>query len=196
MSPPNIPSTAEDQLDLLSTYLDELGTYLTSRELFWPIGPAKLKFPKLTIGNLLLAFKTVEAEQSTLDAAQASRLHQIQTRWNQASTRWASAISSKAQREMGARLNLWRAYLTDLAEGRGRNSRFPVEVRNRVIFELLAPLASIDDAAFALQTAMSALDEHMQALTRPAPFQWEDAVRAGFSSESYPSLYRTPAREP
>jgi len=151
--------------------------------------------PKLTIGNLLLTLKTVGARQSTLNPDQHGRLHQIQTRWNQISMKWDSAISSKAVREMGARLNLWRGFLTDLIEGQGRRYLYSTEVRNRVLFELLVSLTADEDASAELRTTMLSLDGRMQALTQPAPFQWEDFLQADFNRESFPFLYQTTSEQ-
>lgn len=195
MSPPNTPAALEDQLDLLTTYLEELEPYLMSQELFWPIGSMNAQSPKLTIGNLLLTLKTVGARQSTLNPGQQGRLHQIQTHWNQTSMKWASAISSKAVREMGARLNLWRGFLTDLIEGQDRRYLYSTEVRNRVLFELLVSLTTDEDASADLRTTMLSLDGRMQALTQPAPFQWEDFLQADFNRESFPFLYRTTSEQ-
>ena len=195
MSPPNIPATLEDQLALLTTYLDELEPYLMSQELFWPIGSMSAHSPKLTIGNLLLTLSTVETKHSALDANQQGRLHHIQTRWNQASKKWASAISSKAIREMGARLNLWQAYLADLDEGQGRRYLYSTEVRNRVLFELLVSLTANDAEVVNLRNTMLSLDSRMQALTQPAPFQWEEFLLAEYGPTTFPFLYRTTSEQ-
>jgi hypothetical protein len=191
MSPPNIPASPELQLDLIAIYLDELEAYLLSDELFWPIGSVNLNFPKLTLGNLLLAMKTAGAGQPEMNVDLQARFHQYKTRWHQASVKWASAISNKAVREMGARLNLWRGYLTDLAEGNGRRLLYPSEVRNRVLFELLVPFTQDKAQVSELQKNMAVLDQRIQALSQPAPFQWEDSLQADFPLEAYPFLYRT-----
>jgi hypothetical protein len=190
MSPPSIPASLDDQLSLLGAFLDDLKPYLMSPELFWPSGSAGAKSPKLTLGNLLLTMMTIEAGLTSLTAAATSSLHQLQTRWTQASAKWASAISNKAEREMGARLNLWRGYITDLVEGRGMRYLYPTEVRNRVLFELLVPLIQDEQAVHALQKHMASLDAKLSPLTQKAAFQWEPALQGSFSEDAFPFLYQ------
>lgn len=190
MSPPNLPKSTAEKLTLLSTFLDELDPYLLSKELFWPLGGMQ-QAPRLTLGNLLLILSTLESQAGSLDAGQQARLHKLQTRWRQAQGNMASAVSAKALREMGARLNLWQGFLTDLSENRGKGYLYTSEVRNRVLFSLLAALPLDDDEVNRLLKSMASLDNQMAAFTKPAPFQWEEELEAAFPREAFPSLYRT-----
>ena len=190
MSPPNLPTTAADQLTLLSTFLDELDTYLLSNELFWPLG-SHVQATRLTLGNLLLAMRTLEGTETQLDVPQQVQLHKLQTHWHQARVKMTSAISSKALREMGARLNLWQGFLTDLSEGQGKHYLYASEVRNRVLFALLATLTVDDEDVRDLDKSMVSLDNRMAAYTKPAPFQWEEELEGAFAREAFPYLYRT-----
>ena len=190
MSPPNLPATAADQLALLSTFLDELDAYLVSKELFWPLG-GKQQAPRLTLGNLLLAFRTLEATAASLEVSQQVQLQKLQTRWHGARVKMASAISAKALREMGARLNLWQGFLTDLSESQGKQYLYASEVRNRVLFALLAALPLEEEEVSRNLKSMANLDNQLAAYTKPAPFQWEEELTAEFPREAFPYLYRT-----
>jgi outer membrane PBP1 activator LpoA protein len=191
MSPPNLPATAADQLTLLSTFLDELDPYLVSKELFWPLGGKQQQAPRLTLGNLLLAMRTLESPAASLDVSQQAQLHKLQTRWHQARVKMASAISAKALREMGARLNLWQGFLTDLSESQGKHYLYASEVRNRVLFALLATLPLDEEEVSRLLKSMASLDNQLAAYTKAAPFQWEEELEAAFAREAFPYLYRT-----
>jgi hypothetical protein len=190
MSPPNLPATAAGQLTLVSTFLEELDPYLVSKELFWPLG-GKQQTPRLTLGNLLLALRTLESPGASLDATQQAQLHKLQTRWHQARVKTASAISAKALREMGGRLNLWQGFLADLSESQGKHYLYASEVRNRVLFALLATLPLDDEDVSRLLKSMASLDNQLAAYTKPAPFQWDEELEAAFAREAFPYLYRT-----
>jgi hypothetical protein len=103
----------------------------------------------------------------------------------------ASAISAKALREMGARLNLWQGFLTDLSESQGKHYLYASEVRNRLLFALLANLPLDEEEVSRLLEAMAGLDNQLAAYTKPAPFQWEEELESAFAREAFPYLYRT-----
>ena len=147
--------------------------------------------PRLTLGNLLLGLRTLEGATTSMDVRQQAQLHKLQTHWHQARTKMASAISAKALREMGARLNLWQGFLTDLSEGQGKRYLYASEVRNRVLFALLTALPLDEDEVSRLMESMLSVDNRLAAYTKPAPFQWEEELQAAFTREAFPYLYRT-----
>jgi hypothetical protein len=195
MSLPSLPEHTSRQLDLLSSQLDELKAYLLSPELFWPLGGPIRETPRLTLGNLLFNLRTLKSGSSMLESAQQIRLTRLESIWEAAQTRWESAIAKKALQEMGARLNLWRGYLDDLSEGLGGRLNYATEVRNRVLFELLIPLAARDEAYDEMLAAMHSLDQRFVGLSTPADFVWNEAYRDAFPKPLFDQLYRRPDLE-
>ena len=193
MSLPNLPEDSTGQLELLSNQLDELKAYLLSPELFWPLGGPISDTPRLTPGNLLLNLRALRSRSRELQPAQQTRLVRLEAAWEAEQTRWESAISKKAFQEMGARLNLWRGYLGDLSEGLGGRLNYAIEVRNRVLFELLLPLPARDEGFDHLLTAMHSLDKRFAFMSTPGPFVWNEAYRDGFPKDQFNFLYRQPA---
>jgi len=196
MSLPNLPHSLPEQLDLLSTQLDEIKPYLLSPELFWPLGSALGGNTRLTLGNMLLNLQGLQARQGELAPAQQTRLQRLEANWDAYQVKWGSAIAKKALRELGARLNLWRGYLTDLAEGLGNRLHYASEVRNRVLFELLIPLGAPQDEVESLHAAMDSLDRRFRSASTAASFVWDPAYEAGFPAERFEMLYREPLTEP
>ncbi|MEJ2013166.1 MAG: hypothetical protein P8X64_13200 [Anaerolineales bacterium] len=194
MSLPSLPGEAADQLDLLSVQLDELKAYLLSPELFWPLGGRLGDTPRLTLGNLLINLRTLQARSENLAPPLQNRLARLESSWQRSREEWAAAISKKALQEMGARLNLWRGYLEDLDEGLGNRLNYATEVRNRVLFELLASLPPKDEEYENLRKAMRSLDERFASVSSPAPFTWNSAYSKAFPKDRFPALYRKPTQ--
>jgi hypothetical protein len=194
MSLPSLPKEAADQIELLSLQLDQLKAYLLSSELFWPLGGSLADWPRLTPGNLFFNLHAIRARSANLDPSLQNRLSRLEGSWKHAQAEWNAAISKKALREMGARLNLWRGYLEDLDQGLGSRLNYATEVRNRVLFELLTALAAKDDEYEDLRETMRSLDARFASMSSPAPFAWDPAYSEVFPRERFPMLYRKPKR--
>jgi hypothetical protein len=192
MSLPSLPDGAARQLELLSNQLEELKPYLLSPELFWPLGGRINETPRLTLGNLLLNLRAIQAGESTLEPALRARFSQLRINWEVSQTKWPEALSSKALQEMSARLNLWRGYLGDLSEGLGNRLNYRTEVRNRVLFELLVPYAGQNEPFTELIDAMHGLDVRFSTMSVQSPFVWDDAYSKAFPQDQFGMLYREP----
>lgn len=194
MSLPSLPREAANQLNLLSLQLDELKAYLLSPELFWPLGGRLGDTPRLTLGNLLINLRALQARSENLVPPLQNQLARLEGSWQRSREEWAAAISKKALQEMRARLNLWRGYLEDLDEGLGSRLYYATEVRNRVLFELLTSLPPKDEEYDNLREAMRSLDARFASMSSPAPFTWDSAYSETFPKDRFPVLYRKPTR--
>ena len=185
----------EFNLQYLENALDELETYLLQSELFWPLSSSagvRQEFPRLTIANVLLTLNELEAQENDMAPEQYGDASSLQTRWEALHTEWRSAVEMKSIEEMGARLNLWKAYIADLEENKGRQSSYDQEVTQRVRFALLRE--RIGDAAIPdeLVELMQAVDSRALALTFPADFVWDERLQSIYPQEVYLFLYREP----
>ena len=165
------------------TYLEagipELGDYLLSNELYWPLSARGYSLPRLTIGGLLLAQARLEAHRERIESLLA-RLDGVRMKWRVA---W----ETKAGREVQARLRLWRNYLADYRQNpEGQADAYPQEVRYRVMLHLL--LAELP-ALPVEQEALSQLDGVLRANLISSDFIWEAGMKAGFPREVYWYLY-------
>ncbi|OGT27407.1 MAG: hypothetical protein A2Z17_04320 [Gammaproteobacteria bacterium RBG_16_66_13] len=181
---------ADVRLDWYAEALDEIGAFLLSGEIVWPMEhpPARLR-QDLSLGGLLLTQDSLRAELD-LSAAAQRRLEEIERRWKALRRSQASTLSRKAEKELDMRVNLWRAYLNDLADRGGFGEEYPFQVRQRVMMERLgelgAPLRSRD---------LSGLDERLRKVFRPGAFVWEPALEGAYPKTRYWFLYGTPEAE-
>jgi hypothetical protein len=185
----------EYNLSYLENCLEEMETYLLQPELFWPLSsPAGIRadFSRMTIANVLLTLNELEAQSGSSAAAEAVQVSRLQTRWETLHTKWRTAIETKSIIEMGARLNLWKAYILDLEEDKGRQSNYDQEVQNRVRFALLQNLVGTPTATEDLLESMRSVDQRALALTIPADFIWDKDLERLYTPDKYPYLYRKP----
>jgi hypothetical protein len=187
-----MPSPEYD-LRYLRAGVDALDEYLLSNEIYWPVGanpPAgEPAYPQLTLGGLLLAKARLEAlaGSAALSNEQQVGLANLEERMEAARTRWRVAWESKAAKEFGARLNLWRNFLEEYRENSGNNAdRYSYEVSRRVQLHLLGLDAPLSPAQVELLTG---LDRLLEAIFLPDGFVWDPELARGFPKETYWYLY-------
>jgi len=163
----------------LEAGIPELGDYLLSKELYWPISARGFSLPRLTIGGILLAQARLEAFGERIEAL-AAQLEGVRVKWRVA---W----ETKAGREVGARMRLWSNYLADYRHSPYQHAdAYPHEVCYRVMLHLLMaelPAPPVE------QEALSQQDGALRTSLIPGDFIWDAGMQAGFPREVYWYLY-------
>ena len=163
----------------LEAGIPELGDYLLSNELYWPITARGYDLPRLTIGGLLLAKARLESRGERIEALVA-QLEAVRSKWQVA---W----ETKAGREVQARMRLWSNYLTDYRHNpEGHAYAYSHEVRYRVMLHLLLGEFPALPAGY---EGLAQLDVLLRANLLPGDFVWEADLQPGFSREVYWFLY-------
>jgi hypothetical protein len=179
-------------LRYLQAGIDQLESYLLSRDLYRPIGiqPARNEppYPPLTPGWLLLAYLRAQATAQT--PGELEVLERANLQLDSIRARWRSAWGNKSLAEFHARLNLWRDFLEEYRQSPGSNyDRYGYEVNRRVLLELLTPEANLlGDAEL---QARVGLDLWLQAVFNPGPFIWDATLISSFPQVAYWYLYGT-----
>jgi len=146
----------------------------------------------LSLGALLLAADTLSYLPEDLVPRLHARADESLRQWQDERARQAAAIRAKATRELPHRLNLWRAYLEDLAEKAAEAPAYASEVRHRVIMERLMELLEDVPAEVARRHVLP-LDDRLRQRAEPAPFVWAPALAGAYPPASYWFLYLRPA---
>lgn len=183
-------TTLEDDLAYFEAGNSELEAYLLSDELFWPLsgfpGQSRLRFPRLTLGGLLLARERAQAR--ALAPAEQAVWTRLDRQLDATRRRWRVAWEKKAAREFTSRLNQWRNYLADFRQDPEANADYyPQEVRWRVMMHLLErETTEIPEAELEL---MKTLDIILRESLVSGPFIWEQDLTPGFTLETYWFLF-------
>jgi hypothetical protein len=176
--------------------LDELEPYLLSKELFWPLEQRATRgmprYPRLTLGGLLLSIDELSAQEEEMSAKQRSALQQIHSRFSHNQVKWEVAIERKAVKELRCRLNLWRAYLMDLEERREGAENYAHEARQRVMFQRLLEPASKHPEVELLSASAQSLDSKLRPFFITGAFIWDERLERFYPPPVFWYLYGVP----
>jgi len=170
----------------LQESLEELERYLFSADLYGRLharaAVGEPPFASLTLGNVLLARKELQAY--SLDTDQARVFRDLDIRLETIRSRWRVAWEEKTRREYPARLRLWARYQEEFRRDPEKEAdRYPYEVRQRVILDLLGQEAEgvVEENSEKLFT----LDELLKRDFVEGEFVWDAGMREGFEKEEY-----------
>jgi len=183
-------SDAEYELRFMKAGIEQLESYLLSRDVFRPIGiPNKASeppYPQLTLGWLLLFQLRARAVSQT--SKQQSELQRLEAEMEVVRTKWRTAWSNKAAAEFRSRLNLWTNFLEEFETDPTDNlDRFPYEVTRRVQLDLL--MEEIFELPKADRDALNGLDVLLNAIFIPGDFVWEPIFKPSFPKARFWYLY-------
>ncbi len=188
--------SVEYNLDLFEAMLDEIEDFLLSADIFWPLDkrskPDLPPYPRLSTGGLLMTQDESLAQEAEMNPGQKVQHAKLRRQWDMTLHKWRSALGRKSEREMGMRLNLWRAYLSDLEEGSASHFDYHREVRNRVQFARLQTIASESSKTLKMVKTIRSLDALLLNLTIASEFIWDDRLREIYPEGNFGVLYRQP----
>lgn len=173
----------------LSDSLDNLESFLHADQAFWSRG----NLPSLSLGGVHWDRLVLTAARPQLAPAARKRFDRLAAEIERIAGRWRVAWERKAAGEARARLNLWRSYLSELAERPGEAQHYPQEVRNRLLAGYLIEQAGGQPEAGPLVSQLQALDARLSAGFRSGEFVWEAELASELPRASYWYLYGRPS---
>jgi hypothetical protein len=184
-----LPSLEYD-LRYLRAGLEELSDYLLSDDLFWPINTSppsgESPYPRLTLGNLMLSKKRLQARSLLPD--QQIQFTKFTNQIEIVSTKWRVAWEKKASHGFRSRLSMWKNFLDEYYKHPPSNAdRYTYEVRLRVILHLLD--SEISDKEESEIKLLSSLDTLLRAVLVKNKFIWDSVYEGGFESEDFWYLF-------
>lgn len=181
----------DDGIRQLGAMQESLDDYMLSQETFWPLGSTR--YPKLSLGQLLLSLDLVGVQENAMTAAQAGRYRQIADFWLYLKETRPANLSKKALAESKQRLNLWRAFLSELSKESAASLSYASEVVQRALparLEVeLQPGAEWDG----IRKQMAQLDQQLRPRFRAGDFVWPGLLQPRYDQQAYWYLYGTPA---
>lgn len=184
-------------LAIAQAMVDELEVYLQRDVLYWQMdahGPMSSRFPKMTLGGLLLRRHRLNALRERLSSEQRAALDMINRRLDSLIGQWATAYGDKLQREIEARLNAWARYvMEDCLESRATCADdYPSQAEVRTMLALLLEEAAKYSRAdlAPVQNRLAALDSQFKGLSGPGPFIWDPILAPAYPPDHFWWLYR------
>jgi len=150
--------------------IEDLENYLLATELYWPSRAPVPGLTQLTPGGLLLVRARLTGWKATGLAASDARLDALRSKWR-------SAWEGKTRREVRARSERWREFLSGYRDDpRGVTRLYPQHVRQRAILALLGE-------------ASDPMDGWLKELWRDGEFVWDANLQEGFPQTEFWFLY-------
>lgn len=186
-------SSFDYESNFISSVLTELESYLLGKELFRLTrlsAPSGLPpYPSLTLGTLLLSL--LKARALAAHPKQTAQITHLEHEINAYRQRWRSAWEKKAHSEAQNRIAMWRTFLGELFSAPAENlDRYPYEVRQRVMIELLKDEMNI--APDSLQKEIEQSDSLLRGMLKPAQFLWPSELEPSFPAERFWFLWGKP----
>ncbi|MGB9673693.1 MAG: hypothetical protein ACPL3P_06105 [Anaerolineales bacterium] len=181
------------EFNYLNAILPELENYLLSPELYRIVSIATQRgepaYPSLSLGTLLLSLKKAQGYAQSF--AQETRLNSIESQIERIKTQWRQAWENKCSRELQNRANLWQLFLSELiSQPNEQIDRYPYEVRQRVILELLQNEITLKPIEH--KDNIKLLDQILTPNFHEGEFIWDKELEHTFPKQQYWFLYGKP----
>jgi len=178
--------------------VDQLPAFLRSEQTFWPLGggPGGRRFARLSLGLWLLTSDDLRVSAQEMSAEQAQTFTKLTDAYQSLQAERPANFEEKAWQELDQRLNLWTAYLDDLASVSGASESYATDVRHRVLLARLQDFLSEDERHEALTDQLTALDSRLRGRFMAGPFVWHLRLRPLYDEQAYWYLYGQPKPSP
>jgi len=180
-------------LEIVTAMADEMGGYLDSDVLFWPMKTSGM--PKLTVGGYLMRQFRLLALGDALDAAEQQQLSQTVSLFNRALIERVVRFEQKATRELDARMRQWGEFLRDLEKERDvSRAGYGTAVEARAMITAL--VEKLQKRPYQLpprtMTRLDLLDANLRRFWEPGPFVWAEEWQPAYPQTDFWWLYGLP----
>ena len=177
----------------LAAMAEQMGEYLDSDVLFWPLGRGNL--PMLTLGGYLLREHRLVALRQLLTPEQRSQVDAAIFQFNQALSDRVVRFEKKAHHELESRLRQWTEALKEVEHGAlQHSSNYDTVVETRAMIQAL--LDRLGMPPYRLEERpgqhLTLLDTRLQGRWQPGEFIWPAEWQPAYPRGEYWWLYGSP----
>lgn len=169
-------------VDIVEAMSVEMGEYLDSDVLFWPMS-GKAAMPMLTLGGYLMREHRLLALSDQLSEVDRERLATTIQRVNEDLANRVVRFETKANHELEARLRQWQEYLRDLDRGTAdKTSNYTTAVETRAMIDALIERLQLPPYQLNDQSVkhLGVLDTTLRDRWRPGDFVWPDGWQPAY----------------
>jgi hypothetical protein len=180
-------------LDILKAMVEELGNYLSSEAIFWPM--FKAGYPKMSLGGYFMRGRRLQILSYLLSDADQAELNLTLNQFMEMTTARKAMLMKKGIDELHMRLNQWKGNLQEYWDSETIDREYyatDAEVRTMIadlILELEIDLYQVDKE-FLKQ--MDALDGFLRDNWEDGDFIWPEEWIPAYGKRDYWWLYGIP----
>lgn len=183
----------KQDLTILEAMIENMADYLSVDSLFYPL--PNPSYPRLTMGGYWMREERLSALSFLLDAAQQSRLQEIQAKFSEISVNNPHQIRQKAGEELQARLRQWRGYLKGFEQDKDESEAYySNDVQVRLVLDILLSKfgGTSDELAPTVAEEVATLDVRLNNIWQAGSFVWPSDWRSAYPEDDYWWLYGLP----
>jgi hypothetical protein len=177
-----------------------LAEYVRGDQLFGTVGDGGVfgggDAPSLTIGNLLMRLRRLQALEGDMLPAQKALLTEIEAAHDEARTEWDAHYNAKLIYEFNNRIASLRAFLTeceDNADNCADNYLIQANIRT-LLQDIVDALKKYHLSDLKIDSNFKQVDLALDRLTDPSDFLWDLRLGIAYPREKYWWLYARPSR--
>ncbi|MEZ4515640.1 MAG: hypothetical protein R3C44_01985 [Chloroflexota bacterium] len=168
-------------VDVIEAMSAEMGDYLDSDVLFWPMATGNM--PMLTLGGYLMREHRLRALSDQLSETDRARVDAAVKQFNEVLANRIVRFETKANNELEARLRQWQEYLRDLDRGTAdKTSNYSTAVETRAMIEALISRLQIPPYQMDKRHLqhLATLDTTLRDRWIPGEFVWPDGWQPAY----------------
>jgi hypothetical protein len=171
--------------------VDQLPNFLRSEQTFWPLGsgPGGRRLARLSLGQLILTLDDLRVQAEEMSPEQVRDFTALAETYESMQAERPANLEEKAWKELDQRLNLWKAYLDELASVAGAPESYATDVRHRVLLSRLQDLVSDGERLENLNDQLTALDSRLRGRFMVGPFTWHPRLATLYDERANWYLY-------
>lgn len=184
-------------LAVLSAMLDDYEEFIKSDVVLWQLsesGGLLSRFPKLTVGGLLLVRQRISGLQASFSTQARQDAASLFDELDGKLDSWRANLERKALAELNLRFNSWAWYLDDCDDSPANCDRnYAGEVYARTYLKFLLDLLAERPEAEPGRSRLQALDIRLRKNFAPGGFVWDESLRVAFPQSEFWFLHGFPA---
>lgn len=180
-------------LAILQEMASQMGDYLKSETLFWPMQYSDM--PQLTLGGYWLRQHRLTTLHTLLTGEQQAQLSAAMKTFETAVSDWVVRTEQRAHTELEVRIRLWGEYLRDVFGSKSAAiASYSSRVEVRAIMAVL--VSQLQQPPYTLKPSLVELilqeDKGLRARWEPGDFVWPEAWQSAYPKPEFWWLYGRP----
>ena len=153
--------------------------------------------PSLTIGQLLLRLRRLQALESQMTPEQKAILTEAEAEHDRVRKEWAVHYGDKIRDEAAARLRSLEAFFAESADAPEAcaEAYLPEALGRTILHEIVTALNRYNMADVDFDRSLAQRDTQLRRFTEPSDFLWSETLRPVYPEETYWWLYVRPMVE-
>ncbi len=178
-------------LEIISSMVERLETYLRSDEVYGNQGMFIEGLPAITLGGLLIRIRRLNALRELMGKSGQQELDSAIAEHDAIYNEWRVHYEEKLRAELDSRIKRIQQFIDETKDNPQLStlSFEPEQMRRTIIQEILYMMQRSDMEADATRNKLNDLDTELKQLVKEAEFRWSPVLKTLYSPDEFWWLY-------